>query len=202
MLANSRRSRRAPAAHRPAPLPRHAPAREPVRERRPARPLISLALRWKEAGAAAPDSLQGSADTHPARGGFLAGAGGCGVAAEKSPFPANLVRQVTHRQPQRRQPGPASVWMQFSKHLSKLNEYRLRRVRGSPRPIRSHFAKYKASQSGISLPSSHSLPSQIVAMGTATERQLINTIISPQFLPFSPIVFTPTKAFLFKNDQI
>lgn len=110
---------------------------------------------------------------------FLASAVGCGVAAEKSPFPANLVRQVTHRQPRRRQPGPASVWTQFSKHLSKLNEYRLRRVRGSPRPIRSHFAKYKASQSGISLPSSHSLPSQIVAMGTATERQLINTIISP-----------------------
>lgn len=105
----------------------------------------------------------------------------------------SLGRLHTTTPAEQRQP----VWRQLSEHLSKLNEYRLHRVRGSLRPIRSHFAKYKASQSGISLPFSHSLPSQIVAMGTATERQLINTIISLRFLPFSPILFTPTKAFLF-----
>lgn len=109
-MQNCRRSGRVPAAHRPALLPQHTPARAAAHKCQPAQPLILLESAGVDRSRGGrPVSKHGHSPG--VRRLFSPVLAAASLQRRESPFPANLVRQVTHRQPRRRQPGPASVWM-------------------------------------------------------------------------------------------
>lgn len=105
--------------------------------------------------------------------------------------PRQRGRQVPHRRPR----ASLASWRAVSSVRDEKQlctalewaEWRTSPELGGPQANQERLSRYKASQSGSGAPVPHSLPSQIVTMGTITKKDSSQMQSFPgKFLPFSP----------------